>query len=174
MHDVTSLPNAEATGLGPSRRVILWDTLVDGRFSDREVDGRDRARARTSRAQPHLEGRRLVRALRLPGTFLIARATRRRGGMSRPEAVPLSLLVLVGLTVLAQPIQNVVTRHMEAEADWSSLQATHDPARRDRSLRALRPHDAQPAEPADVGLRDARESPDDHAAHRDGAGLALA
>ena len=62
-----------------------------------------------------------------PGTFLIAQATRRRGGMGRPEAVPLSLLVLVGLTVLGQPIQNVVTRHMEAEADWSSLQATHDP-----------------------------------------------
>ena len=30
-------PNAFATGLGPTRRVILWDTLLDGRFTEREV-----------------------------------------------------------------------------------------------------------------------------------------
>src|SRR5207237_8293577 len=33
----TSLPNAEAMGIGPSRRVVLWDTMVDGTFSDRQV-----------------------------------------------------------------------------------------------------------------------------------------
>jgi STE24 endopeptidase len=128
VHDVTSLPNAEATGLGPSRRVILWDTLVDGRFSDREVT------VVIAHELGHLAHNHIWKDVgwyalfAFPGTFLIARATRRRGGMSRPEAVPLSLLVLVVLTVLGQPIQNVVTRHMEAEADWSSLQATHDPA----------------------------------------------
>jgi STE24 endopeptidase len=63
-----------------------------------------------------------------PGTFLIARLTRRRGGMAEPVAIPLSLLLLVGLGLLAQPLQNAVSRHMEAEADWSALQATHDPA----------------------------------------------
>ena len=44
-----------------------------------------------------------------------------------PEAVPLALFVLVVLSLLASPLQNVVTRHMEAEADWSALRATHDP-----------------------------------------------
>jgi STE24 endopeptidase len=128
VHDTTSLPNAEATGLGSSRRVILWDTLVDGRFSDREVT------VVIAHELGHLAHNHIWKSLgwyalfAFPGTFLIAQATRRRGGMSRPEAVPLSLLVLVGLTVLGQPVQNVVTRHMEAEADWSSLQATHDPA----------------------------------------------
>ena len=29
-------PNAAAVGLGPTRRVILWDTLLDGRFTDEE------------------------------------------------------------------------------------------------------------------------------------------
>jgi STE24 endopeptidase len=33
----TTLPNAYATGIGPSRRVFLWDTLLDGRFDDDEV-----------------------------------------------------------------------------------------------------------------------------------------
>jgi STE24 endopeptidase len=127
VHDVTSLPNAEATGLGPSRRVILWDTLVDGRFSDREVTVVI-AHELGHLAHDHIwKGVGWYALFAFPGTFLIAQATRRRGGMGRPEAVPLSLLVLVGLTVLGQPIQNVVTRHMEAEADWSSLQATHDP-----------------------------------------------
>jgi STE24 endopeptidase len=128
VHDVTSLPNAEATGIGPSRRVILWDTLVDGRFTDREVT------VVIAHELGHLAHDHIWKDVgwyalfAFPGTFLIALVTRRRGGMSRPEAVPLSLLALVGLTVLAQPLQNVVTRHMEAEADWSALQATHDSA----------------------------------------------
>jgi STE24 endopeptidase len=62
-----------------------------------------------------------------PGTFLIARITRSRGGMARPGAVPLSLLALVVLNLLALPLQNAISRHMEAEADWSALQATRDP-----------------------------------------------
>jgi STE24 endopeptidase len=128
VHDVTSLPNAEATGIGPSRRVILWDTLVDGRFTDREVT------VVIAHELGHLAHDHIWKDVgwyalfAFPGTFLIALATRRRGGMRRPEAVPLSLLVLVGLTVLGQPLQNIVTRHMEAEADWSALQATHDTA----------------------------------------------
>jgi STE24 endopeptidase len=48
--------------------------------------------------------------------------------MSEPEAVPLSLFVLVALSLLALPAQNAISRHMEAEADWASLEATHDPA----------------------------------------------
>ena len=47
--------------------------------------------------------------------------------MAQPEAVPLSLFVMVVLTLVAQPVQNAISRHMEAEADWSALQATRDP-----------------------------------------------
>jgi len=62
-----------------------------------------------------------------PGAYLIARATRRRGGMREPTAVPLALLVLVVLQILALPVQNAITRHMEAEADWVALETTEDP-----------------------------------------------
>src|SRR4029079_9814733 len=34
----TSLAKAYSCGLGPSRRVVLWDTLLDGRFTGPEVD----------------------------------------------------------------------------------------------------------------------------------------
>ena len=127
VHDITSLPNAEATGLGPSRRVVLWDTLVD-RFTPREVT------VVIAHELGHLQHNHIWKDIgwyalfAFPGTFLIARLTRRRGGMGEPLAVPLSLLLLVGLGLLAQPLQNAVSRHMEAEADWSALQATRDPA----------------------------------------------
>ena len=47
----------------------------------------------------------------LPGAWLIARATRRRGGMGNPAAVPLSLLVIVVLDLLSLPVYNVISPH---------------------------------------------------------------
>jgi STE24 endopeptidase len=128
VRNVTSLPNAEAMGLGPSRRVVLWDTLVDGRFSNRQLEVVI-AHELGHLARDHIwRGVGWYALFAFPGAFLIARAARRRGGMALPEAVPLSLLVLVVLSLLASPLENVISRHMEAEADWAALQATRDPA----------------------------------------------
>jgi STE24 endopeptidase len=124
----TSLPNAEAMGIGPSRRVVLFDTLVNGPFSTRAV------RIVIAHELGHVKANHVLKEIgwyalfAFPGTFLIAWFTRRRGGMGRPEAVPLGLLALVVLQLLATPLQNAITRHIEAEADWRALQATHDPA----------------------------------------------
>ena len=172
VHDVTSLPNAEATGLGPSRRVVLWDTLVRD-FTPREIT------VVLAHELGHLAHNHIWKSIgwyalfAFPGLYLIARATRRKGGMASPQAVPLSLFVLVALTLAAQPLQNAISRHMEAEADWAALEATHDPAGATAALPPLRPDDARRAEPVDLRLRPAREPPDDHAAHRDGPGVAI-
>jgi STE24 endopeptidase len=126
VHDVTSLPNAESTGLGPSRRVIVWDTMLDGRFSERELD------VVLAHEFGHLSRNHIWKDVgwyalfAFPGAFLIALAVRSRGGMAVPEAVPLALLVLVLLNLLALPLQNVITRHQEAEADWLALRTTRD------------------------------------------------
>ena len=123
----TSAANAYATGLGPSRKVFLWNTLLDGRFRDEEV------LAVTAHEFGHQSQNHLWKAIAwyalfaVPGAWAIARITRRRGGMQRPEAVPLALLALVSLTLLAQPVQNVISRHIEAEADWEALETTRDP-----------------------------------------------
>ncbi|HEY8315228.1 MAG TPA: M48 family metalloprotease, partial [Gaiellaceae bacterium] len=128
VHDVTSLPNAEAMGIGPSRRVVLWDTLVDGRFSEAELQ------VVIAHELGHLARNHIWKDVgwyalfAFPGAFLVARLTRRRGGMGGPEAIPLSLLLLVVLGLLALPLQNAITRHQEAEADWMALRTTHDPA----------------------------------------------
>jgi Zn-dependent protease with chaperone function len=121
-------PNAVATGLGPSRRVFLWDTIVEPPFTHRQVE------VVIAHELGHLAHDHIWRNVgwyalfAFPGAFLLAAGTRRRGGMREPGAVPLSLFLLVVLNLAALPLQNVVTRHMEAEADWSALRATRDPA----------------------------------------------
>ena len=121
-------PNAFATGIGASRRVFLWEPILEPPFTARED------RFVIAHELGHLAHEHIWRSIgwyalfAFPGTFLLARAARRRGGMARPEAVPLAILVLVALQLVQLPLQNVVTRRLEAEADWSALRATDDPA----------------------------------------------
>jgi STE24 endopeptidase len=123
----TSQANAFAFGLGPSRRVVLWDTLLDGRFSDREVD------VAVAHELGHHSGDHIAKAVAwfglfaLPGALLLMLVTRRLGGMGNPRAVPLALLFTAAWTLVTTPAQNVVSRRFEAEADWKALQATRDP-----------------------------------------------
>ena len=123
----TTAPNAEAVGLGPTRRVILWSTILRRPFT---LDEQQVVVAHElgHHARKHIfKGVAWYALFAIPGAFLISRITRRRGGMRNPEAVPLGLLALVVLSTLALPLQNVITRHMEAEADWVALTLTHDP-----------------------------------------------
>jgi STE24 endopeptidase len=64
----------------------------------------------------------------LPGAWILMRATRGRGGMGQPAAIPLALLVVAVLQLAAAPAQAWISRRMEAEADWKALQTTRDPA----------------------------------------------
>ncbi|MDX6438226.1 MAG: endopeptidase [Gaiellaceae bacterium] len=125
--DFTSAPNAYAVGFGPSKRIVFWNTLLDGSFSDDEVKT-VLAHELGHHSSGHLiEGIEWYALFALPGAWLIAVATRRRGGMGNPAAVPLSLLVIVVLDLLSLPVYNLISRHMEAEADWKALETTHDP-----------------------------------------------
>jgi STE24 endopeptidase len=123
----TSQANAFAFGLGPSRRVVLWDTLLDGRFSNPEVD------VVLAHELGHHSSDHIAKAIgwfglfALPGALLLMLATRRLGGMGNPRAVPLALLVAAAWTLVTTPAQNVVSRRAEAEADWKALRATRDP-----------------------------------------------
>jgi Zn-dependent protease with chaperone function len=127
VHGDTSAANAFAVGIGPTRKVFVWDTLLDGRFSKGEVRFVF-AHELGHQAREHLlKGIGWYALFAFPGAFLIAWATRRRGGMRRPEAIPLALLVLVILNTSATPLQAEITRHLEREADWVALETTHDP-----------------------------------------------
>ena len=126
--DDTSQANAFAFGLGPSRRVVLWDTMLDGRFGEGEVDV-VLAHEIAHHAKDHIPKAIGWFALfALPGALLVMVATRRVGGMGDPRAVPLVLLVVAAWTLVTSPAQNVVSRRAEAEADWQALETTGDPA----------------------------------------------
>lgn len=124
----TSLANAFAFGIGPSRRVVLWDTLLERPFTGREVD------VVLAHELAHHSRHHIPKAIgwfalfALPAALLVMLATRRRGGMGDPAAVPLALLVVAVLQLVALPVQNLTGRRMEAEADWKALEATRQPA----------------------------------------------
>jgi STE24 endopeptidase len=124
----TSEANAYATGLGPTRRVVLWDTILDGRFSD------GAERVVLAHEIGHHSSKHLPKALAwfalfaLPAAWILMRLARRRGGMGAPEAVPLALLVVAVIELVAAPAQAAISRRMEAEADWKALQSTREPA----------------------------------------------
>lgn len=126
--DETSLANAFAFGLGPSRVVVLWDTLLDGRFTDRQID------VVLAHELGHQSSDHIPKAIgwfalfALPGALVLSLVTRRRGGMGEPAAVPLALLVVVVFQLAVTPAASLVSRRMEAEADWKALRTTRDPA----------------------------------------------
>lgn len=129
----TTQPNAEAVGFGPTRRVILWDTLLTGRFRPAEV------RTVVAHELGHVAHRHILRGVAwlalflIPTAGLVALVTRSVGGMADPRAVPVALLVAAAVGFVLAPAREVISRRMEAEADWSALSATHDPTA-DRTL----------------------------------------
>lgn len=126
--DYTSLPNAYAAGFGPSQRVVLWDTLLDGRFTDAEVAVVS-AHELGHVARDHVfKGLAWFALLALPLLAAVSELARLRGGLERPENIPLAALALVLVGLCLAPVQNAVSRHFEKEADWIALEATRDPA----------------------------------------------
>lgn len=125
--DLTEAPNAFAAGLGPSRRVVLWDTLLEPPFD------RDEVRVVLAHEYGHHESGHIWKGLAwyalisLPILFVVARVARRWGGLYQPRAVPVALLALVGVSLVVQPFDNLITRRMEMEADWVALETTKDP-----------------------------------------------
>ncbi len=125
--DDTEQANAYAYGIGPSRRVVFWDTMLRDPFTESEQKV-VLAHELAHHSQGHLpEGIGWFALFAIPGAWILMRATRARGGMGAPEAVPLALLVVVVLQLVSAPAANAISRRMEAEADWKALQVTKDP-----------------------------------------------
>ena len=125
-HNLGGGPNAEAAGIGPSERVILWDTLLES-FRRSEI------RVVLAHEFAHLSRDHILKTfawialLALPIAFLVALATRRRGGLFEPAAVPVAIFVVVALLFVLSPLQHAFSQRLEAEADWVALETTRDP-----------------------------------------------
>ncbi|MFO7571458.1 MAG: M48 family metalloprotease [Gaiellaceae bacterium] len=132
--DSSKLANAYAYGIGPSRKVVFWDTMLEDPFGGDEQRF-VLAHELAHHSQRHLpEGLAWFALFALPGAWILMRTTRGRGGMGAPEAVPLALLVVVVLELALAPAANLISRRMEAEADWKALEVTSDPAALERLM----------------------------------------
>lgn len=125
--DETSAANAYSIGIGPSRSVIIWNTMLDGRFTAHEV------RFVVAHELGHLARWHIWKGIAwgvlfgLPIFGLVAWVTGRRGGLRRPENVPLALFTLAVAGLAITPLVNLVSRRYESEADWMAVEATRDP-----------------------------------------------
>jgi STE24 endopeptidase len=125
--DWTNQANAFTAGFGPSTHIVLWDTLLDDRFSRGEIDVVIAHELGHARSRHLLKGIGWYALFVFPVAFLIAEVTKRRGGMRNPANLPLAVLVLTVVSLAAAPFENAVSRRYEAEADWRALNATNDP-----------------------------------------------
>jgi STE24 endopeptidase len=133
----TNQVNAFTSGFGPSTHVVLWNTLLDGRLSRAEID------VVIAHELGHVRSRHILKAIGwsalvvLPTLWIVAVATRRRGGIADPANLPYAILVLAIVGIVTMPLQNAVSRRYEAEADWRALNATRDPAAAERLFQSF-------------------------------------
>ncbi len=134
----TRLLNAEALGIGPTTRVILWESTLALPAAERAfLVAHELAHVKRS----HLwKGLAWFVLLLVPGLALLARLAPLR----TPEDLPRALLVAFVLLLAATPIVNAISRRYEAEADWIALETTRDPAGAKRFFADL----------AEAGVRD--------------------
>jgi STE24 endopeptidase len=140
----TTKHNAYVSGLGPTRRLVLFDTLLE-----------DAPRSELRGVVAHELGHRRFRHVALgtalamlgaaagvlvlwlvfewDGLVSAAGAT----GPGDPRAVPLVLLVLWVLEIAALPFETLLSRRWERQADRFALELTHDGAALEEMHRRL-------------------------------------
>jgi STE24 endopeptidase len=124
----TTAANAYVTGLGTTKRVVLYDTLLES-FT------RDEVRLVVAHELSHVHYRDvpnglLYLAIVAPfGLFAVAQLTRRLAprGEPGPAALPALALGLVVMTTAITPVANQLSRAVEARADSYALRLTGEP-----------------------------------------------
>ena len=153
----TTTLNAYVSGFGSTRRIVVYDNLVDSVPLDQtlSVVAHELAHARHGDVVvgTALGAAGSLMAVGLLG--LVLGALRRRGHPAAGEAavVPLVLALVALGTLAAAPAQNAVSRQIETRADVDALRYTDDPeafvaVQRQLALRSL----ADPTPPAFVQL----------------------
>jgi STE24 endopeptidase len=124
----TTAANAYVTGLGTTKRVVLFDTLLEN-FE------RDELRLVVAHELAHVHHRDVPNGLLYVvivapfGLFAVARLTRRLGppGEPGPATLPALALSLVVMTTAITAISNQLSRAVEARADSYALTLTGEP-----------------------------------------------
>jgi STE24 endopeptidase len=125
----TTATNAYVWGLGRTKRVVIYDTLIRDYPSDQ-------VRSVVAHELSHVVSRDVLRGLAWlavaapAGTFLVKElAERLNGGRTLGEPAALPALALAGGLVagVLGPLSNLLSRRVEARADTFALDLTGDP-----------------------------------------------
>ena len=125
----TTAENAQVLGFGPTERVVLDDTLLRS-MDDREIQvivGHELGHAAHHDV---LIGTLLGAAGAIAGigfAGLIVIWRRRTGSLMQAGAIPVAFAVMTVGAFVISPLENSMSRAMEARADRVALAATHDP-----------------------------------------------
>jgi STE24 endopeptidase len=121
----TTAANAYVNGLGSTKRVVIYDTLLD-KFSPREVRGVVAHELGHVHYHDVPHGLLYLLIVAPFGMLAVARLGERmtREGASPVPAVALAIALLVPAITM---ISNQLSREVEARADRFSMQLTHDP-----------------------------------------------
>jgi STE24 endopeptidase len=131
----TTKGNAYFTGLGSTKRIVIYDNLVTQ--SDPAAVELVLAHEMGHWKHAHIwQGIALTLAgmafLLWCGARALAWAAEQRAfhlaGPADVAGIPFFVLVLFVLSLAGLPIQNAISRHFERQADWASLEFTRDPA----------------------------------------------
>jgi STE24 endopeptidase len=140
----TTTENAYVAGLGSTRRVVVYDTLL-------ESGGRDETLFVVAHELGHQRAGHMVKnallqaAGLLVGFSLLALLARRPGawswagasGVGDLKALPVLVLFTVAVGLLLLPVQNAVSRNFESEADRTAIDLTGDSDTAVRTFRRL-------------------------------------
>jgi STE24 endopeptidase len=140
----TTAENAYVAGVGGTRRLVLYDTLLHAGAEDETlyVVGHELGHE----VEHHVERNLFVAAGGLLIGFALLGWLGTRGelwswagaaGVDDLRAIPVLLLIASVITVGALPVQNAISRRFEARADEIALELTGDPATATRVLRRL-------------------------------------
>ena len=130
----TTALNAYVSGFGSTRRIVLYDTVLD-RLPDAQVESIVAHELGHVATDDVLTGT-LIGALGAGagiaalGWLISSPRLLRRVGADAPgdpRVIPLVLFLLAVGTLVATPVQNAVSRHIEARADVHALDLTRNP-----------------------------------------------
>lgn len=140
----TTTLNAYVSGFGGTRRVVVYDNLVEGLPEDQALSVVAHELAHEKNADV-LTGT----VLGVAGVFfgvgllgLVVGSASPRAGMRDPRSVPLVLALVALGSLLASPVESTISRQIEIRADVEALRVTGDPEafiamQRELALRSL-------------------------------------
>jgi STE24 endopeptidase len=126
----TSAVNAYVVGLGHSKRVVLYDNLIDD-FPPADVRGVVAHELGHQKHDDLIRGLAWLAIVAPAGTFLaqaLAERFGRRERLGTPAALPVIALAIALVSLGLGSASNALSRRVEASADSFSLELTHDPA----------------------------------------------